>query len=159
MAELAVELHSAKPHYAYGESLHLAVEVKNLTPLELYLVRDRVCAVPTARNALEVLHAQVELPDGMSYFAFHAPRLSGIAPRGMVKLAVHLAMPLRRGFIGLDGMYDERTMPVEGEVTISLLVGYTGRRFHALTDGPWGELALAQRLTPPATTVVFIEGP
>lgn len=158
MPDVRVAVRSTRTQYAFGEPLGLLVDVRNVSDNTVFLTL-RLFARKRRPHDLRILVGQERIPKKFYYYSFVPPGSLRLAAGDQVSLPISIAMPLRESFINVDGVYSECDVPLDGNVTITVTVGYLGASFDAKTDDPWGEFIGQQRLAPPATTRIALARP
>lgn len=162
MADIQVTVESVKSDYAYGERLELKIEVENVATTDLYIVepqRGFVQPQMTTQGNIDCLVGLPELPYLSTYYGFELPILTLLSPNTRIKLLKTIALPLRDSFIGTDGIYHERLVPLSGSVSINIVVGYVPGFPVFTSDDPWGEFLDLQQLSDLSAVNVNVGAP
>jgi hypothetical protein len=146
MPDLKVAVVSQQAKYGYGEPICMTLEVRNLSQRRLFLVAHRAYARKVGARGLEVLVGQAALATSLYYYRFVPPDLRSVSPKATAKLPISVGLPLRESLIDNHGIYIERDVPLDGKVSVAVVIGYLLTEFRPKTNDPWGEFVQQQKL-------------
>ncbi|TAK67349.1 MAG: hypothetical protein EPO19_11305 [Betaproteobacteria bacterium] len=145
--KIPVVLASAKPRYAYGEPLALTYMITNKTSKPIWVVNDpdRVTAWKEGATKMGIVCGETRPGFTAAYFDFRAPILRRLAPGAEVKRQIRIGMPLTTTVVD-KGIASPVQIPLDGDVSVVLNVGYGTGSFKPATADPYGEYLAWQQI-------------
>jgi hypothetical protein len=155
MADISVSAITRKPLLAYGETLHLDLDVANNTAGNVFVASNRVYHWKGLNETIQVLVGQPAIPTDLDYYTFIPPELRRMPPGSHEAIHITLGMPPVRSKV-VNGIYSETEEAVSGNVEIIVMVGYLETEFRPKTLDPAREFVSLQKLSPSASTRVQV---
>jgi hypothetical protein len=161
MVALRLGLRAGRKSYRRDEAIALALTVRNVSKTRLFVVaalqphHGPPYIWRSAPDAVPILLAEDNVPDGFCYYGYWPPELFPLAPGARRTIPLHVGMPPRVGRIE-NNHYVWKETPVSGTVTIDVVVGYLTRPFRPKTAAPWAEFVAQQQTVGPVNVTVHV---